>query len=132
MHNSFFSAPKSGFSQDECQRLLSILKDRFESDMSGHAGLEWTKVQVKLESNSGKLWFLIEIEKTGGQPGATGYDKAAGEFVFVDCSPETPKGRRNVCYDGEGTGETGKALGAPCRQRSGYGSRKGIELLDDE
>ncbi len=81
------------------EELLSELKTRFEKNMDRHKGLEWAKVQAKLESDTAKLWSLSEMERTGGEPDVVGYDKATGEFIFCDCSPESPKGRRSLCYD---------------------------------
>jgi hypothetical protein len=81
--------------------LLKTLKARFEAHMHRHAGLEWTVVQAKAESNSAKLWSLSEMEQSGGEPDVTGIDKTTGECIFVDCSAQSPKGRRSVCYDRE-------------------------------
>lgn len=83
------------------EELLSALKARFEKNMSRHQGLEWAKVQAKLEANPEKLWSLNEMERTGGEPDVVGFDKKAGEYIFYDCSAESPKGRRSVCYDRE-------------------------------
>jgi hypothetical protein len=82
--------------------LLGILKTRFEENMSRHKGLAWAKVQARLEANGDKLWSLNEMESTGGQPDVVGFDKKTGEFIFFDCSPETPKGRTSTCYDRAG------------------------------
>lgn len=79
--------------------LLSELKDRFEKNMHRHKGLEWIKVQSRLEADPEKLWSLSEMERTGGEPDVVGYDKSSGEYIFFDCSPESPKGRRSLCYD---------------------------------
>jgi hypothetical protein len=83
------------------EELLRVLKARFEKNMNRHKGLEWAKVQAKLEGNTEKLWSLNEMERTGGEPDVVGYDKKTGEYIFCDCSAESPKGRRNVCYDRE-------------------------------
>jgi hypothetical protein len=83
------------------EALLSTLKARFEKNMHRHKGLDWAKVQAKLEDNPEKLWSLNEMEDTGGEPDVVGYDKKTGAFIFYDCSAETPKGRRNLCYDRE-------------------------------
>ena len=83
----------------EREELLGALKTRFEKHMDRHKGLEWSKVQAKLETNHEKLWSLNEMEKTGGEPDVVGHDKKTGEYVFYDCSAESPKGRRSVCYD---------------------------------
>jgi Protein of unknown function (DUF4256) len=79
--------------------LLVTLQERFESNMNRHKNVDWAKVQAKLEASPAKLWSLSEMEKTGGEPDVVGYDKKSGEYTFVDCSAETPKGRRSLCYD---------------------------------
>jgi len=79
--------------------LINILKNRFEKNMDRHKGLEWAQVQAKLESSPGKLWSLNEMEATGGDPDVVGFDKQTGEYIFYDCSDESPKGRRSFCYD---------------------------------
>lgn len=79
--------------------LLNELKGRFEENMTRHKGLEWATVQAKLEADPAKLWSLSEMERTGGEPDVVGFDKKSGEFIFFDCSPESPKGRRSFCYD---------------------------------
>ena len=81
------------------EELLGELKTRFEKNMDRHEGLEWTKVLAKLDADPAKLWSLSEMERTGGEPDVVGFDKATGEFIFYDCSPESPKGRRSLCYD---------------------------------
>jgi hypothetical protein len=83
------------------EELIRALKARFEKDMNRHKGLKWDEVQAKLETNTEKLWSLNEMERTGGEPDVVGYDKKTGEYVFYDCSAESPEGRRNVCYDRE-------------------------------
>src|SRR4026208_1010612 len=83
------------------EELLRTLKARFEKNMNRHKGLEWAGVQAKLEANAEKLWSLNEMENTGGEPDVVGHDKKTGEYVFYDCSAESPKGRRSVCYDRE-------------------------------
>jgi hypothetical protein len=88
-------------SPEQHEELLSALKARFERNMHRHKGLEWAKVQTKLEANPEKLWSLDEMEKTGGEPDVVGHDKRTGEYVFYDCSAESPKGRRSLCYDRE-------------------------------
>jgi len=90
---------KKKLSQEERETLLSILKARFEKGMSRHKGLEWAKVVAKLKANNDSLWSLNEMERTGGEPDVVGYDKKTGEYIFFDCSAESPKGRRSVCYD---------------------------------
>src|SRR6266481_4061003 len=83
------------------EELLNTLKARFEKNMNRHKGLEWAKVHAKLQADAGKQWSLNEMETTGGEPDVVGYDKKKGEYLFYDCSAESPKGRRSLCYDGE-------------------------------
>ena len=90
---------KKDLSPKQCEELLKALKSRFEKNMNRHKGLEWAKVQAKLEANAEKLWSLHEMERTGGEPDVVGYDKKTGEYIFYDCSEESPKGRRSICYD---------------------------------
>jgi hypothetical protein len=89
-------------SSEQRKELLRTLKARFEKNMNRHKGLNWTIIQAKLEANPEKLWSLNEMERTGGEPDVAGHDKKRGEYIFYDCSAESPKGRRNVCYDREG------------------------------
>jgi hypothetical protein len=83
------------------QTLLATLKSRFENNMNRHSGMDWAKVQARLEANADKLRSLGEMEQTGGEPDVVGYDKKTGEYIFYDCAAESPKGRRSVCYDGD-------------------------------
>ncbi len=92
---------KNDSSPEQREDLLGALKARFEKNMNRHKGLEWAKVQAKLEVNAEKLWSLNEMERTGGEPDVVGHDKKTGEYIFYDCSAESPKGRRSVCYDRE-------------------------------
>src|SRR5690349_6619329 len=84
------------------EELLTALQARFETNMNRHKGLTWAKVQARLEANGDKLWSLNEMERTGGEPDVVGHDKQTGEYVFYDCSAESPKGRASLCYDREG------------------------------
>jgi hypothetical protein len=93
---------KKELSPKQREELLRALKARFEKNMIRHKGLEWSKIQAKLEANAEKLWSLNEMEKTGGEPDVVGHDKKTGEYIFYDCSPESPEGRRSICYDREG------------------------------
>jgi hypothetical protein len=93
---------KKELSPKQREELLRALKDRFEKNLNRHKGLEWAKVQAKLEANAENLWSLNEMESTGGEPDVVGQDKKSGEYIFFDCSAETPKGRVSVCYDREG------------------------------
>src|SRR6478609_11589532 len=88
-------------SPEQCEELLGILKARFEKNMNRHEGLVWDKVQTKLEANPEKLWSLNEMETTGGEPDVVGYDDKTNEYIFFDCSVESPAGRRSYCYDRE-------------------------------
>src|SRR5213078_1610882 len=92
---------KKDLSPKQREELLRALKARFEKNMNRHKGLEWDKVQAKLEANGEKLWSLNEMERTGGEPDVVGHDKKTGEYVFYDCAAESPKGRTSVCYDRE-------------------------------
>jgi hypothetical protein len=92
---------KKKLSAEQSKDLLKLLKARFEKNAKRHKGLEWNKVEAKLEANADKLWSLNEMETTGGEPDVVGFDKKTGEFIFVDCSAESPKGRRSLCYDPE-------------------------------
>ena len=110
--------------------LLRALKARFEKNMNRHKGLEWGRVQAKLEANTEKLWSLNEMERTGGEPDVVGHDKKTGEYIFCDCSAESPKGRRSVCYDREGQ-EARKAF-KPEDNAIDMAAAMGIELLTEE
>ncbi|MCR2823565.1 DUF4256 domain-containing protein [Lederbergia panacisoli] len=90
---------KRKLSPEQHEEILRILKARFDKNMNRHKGLEWAKVEAKLETNTEKLWSLYEMERTGGEPDVIVHDKEADEYIFYDCSAESPKGRRNVCYD---------------------------------
>src|SRR6266436_2626185 len=90
---------KKELSPEQREELLRALKARFEKNMNRHKGLEWAKVKAKLEANAEKLWSLNEMERTGGEPDVVGHDKTTGEYIFFDCSAESPKGRRSLCYD---------------------------------
>jgi hypothetical protein len=90
---------KKKLSPKERENLLTTLRTRFEKNMTRHKGVEWTKVQARLEANPEKLWSLSEMESSGGEPDVVAHDKKAGEFIFYDCGAESPKGRRSVCYD---------------------------------
>src|SRR5438034_9908516 len=92
---------KKDLSPEQREELLRALRARFEKNMNRHKGLEWAKVQAKLEVNTEKLWSLNEMERTGGEPDVVGHDKKTSEYIFYDCSAESPKGRRSVCYDRE-------------------------------
>lgn len=112
------------------EELLRTLKARFEKHMHRHAGLEWVKVQAKLESNIEKLWSLSEMERTGGEPDVVGYDGKTNEYSFFDCSAESPQGRRSLCYDGAAL-ESRKAF-KPKNTAMDMAAAMGIELLTEE
>jgi hypothetical protein len=126
------TAIKKELSSEQRKELLRTLKARFEKNMGRHKGLEWAKVQAKLEANTEKLWSLSEMERTGGEPDVIGHDKETGEYIFCDCSAETPKGRRNVCYDREGQGEREKRGVYPEGNVIDMAAAMGIELLSEE
>ncbi len=121
---------KKQLSPKQREALLAALKARFEKDLNRHKGLEWAKVQAKLEANAEKLWSLNEMEATGGEPDVVGQDKESGEYVFYDCSAETPKGRTSVCYDREGL-ESRKEH-RPKTTAMDMAAAMGIELLTEE
>ena len=121
---------KKELSPKEREELLKALKARFEQNMNRHKGLEWAKVQAKLETNAEKLRSLSEMEKTGGEPDVVGHDKKTGEYHFFDCSPETPKGRVSVCYDREGL-ESRKEH-KPKTTAIDMATAMGVELLTEE
>jgi len=119
---------KKELSPEQREELLRALKARFEKNMNRHKGLEWAKVQAKLEANTEKLWSLNEMERTGGEPDVVGHDKKTGEYIFYDCSAESPKGRRKVCYDREAA----EKREAPGGNVIDMAAAMGIELLTEE
>lgn len=121
---------KKALSKEQQEKLLRILKSRFEKHMNRHKDIEWAKVQVKLEANAGKLWSLNEMEETGGEPDVVVYDEKADKYIFYDCSAESPKGRRSVCYDGEAL-ESRKTY-KPENSALDMAAAMGIELLTEE
>src|SRR6266568_4634751 len=122
--------PSLALSKKQREELLSALQARFEKNMDRHKGLEWAKVQAKLEANAEKLWSLHEMERTGGEPDVVGHDKKTGEYIFYDCSAESPKGRRSVCYDREAL-ESRKEH-KPEDNAIDVAAAMGIELLTEE
>jgi hypothetical protein len=120
---------KKELSPKQRAELLGALKVRFESNVNRHKDLDWAKVQARLEAGPEKLWSLAEMERTGGEPDVVGQDKKSGEFVFVDCSSETPKGRVSVCYDREGL-ESRKEH-KPKTTAMDMAAAMGIELLTE-
>jgi uncharacterized protein DUF4256 len=122
--------PKKLLSPKQREELLSALKTRFEKNMNRHKGLEWAKVQAKLESNTEKLWSLNEMERTGGEPDVVGHDKRTGEYIFYDCSAESPKGRRSLCYDREAL--QSRKEHKPENNAIDMAEAMGVELLTEE
>src|SRR5438132_5715923 len=121
---------KKALSPEEREALLKILKSRFEKHPNRHQGLEWARVKARLEANAEKLWSINEMESTGGEPDVVGHDKKTGEYVFYDCSAESPKGRTSVCYDREGL-ESRKEH-KPKNNAIDRAAAMGIELLTEE
>lgn len=115
---------------NDCHALIRVLRDRFDNNLSRHKGLEWAKVEARLESSPEKLQSLHEMEKTGGEPDVVGHDKKTGEYIFFDCSPETPNGRVSVCYDREGL-ESRKEH-RPKTTAMDMATAMGVELLTEE
>ena len=121
---------KKNLSPEQREELLRALKARFEKNMNRHKGFEWDKVQTKLEANPEKLWSLHEMERSDGEPDVVGHDKKTGEYIFYDCSAESPKGRRSVCYDHEAL-ESRKEH-KPEDNAIDMAAAIGIELLTEE
>ena len=121
---------KKKLSPEQREELLRALKARFEKNINRHKGLEWAKVQAKLEANTEHLWSLSEMERTGGEPDVVGFDKKTGEYVFYDCSPESPGGRRSVCYDREAL--EARKENKPKDSAIDMAAAIGIELLTEE
>ena len=124
------SSTKNDLSPEQREELLSVLKDRFEKNITRHEWLEWAKVQAKLEANAEKLWSLHEMERTGGEPDVVDYDEAKDEYIFYDCSPESPNGRRSICYDLEAL--EARKKNKPENNAVGMAADMGIELLTEE
>ncbi|HSE32461.1 MAG TPA: DUF4256 domain-containing protein [Pyrinomonadaceae bacterium] len=124
------SKTKKQLSAEQREELLTALKARFEKNMNRHKGLEWSRVQARLEANTERLWSLSEMERTGGEPDVVGHDKKTGEYVFYDCSAESPKGRRSVCYDREAL-ESRKEH-KPGNSVIDMAAAMGVELLTEE
>ncbi len=117
-------------SKKQRKELLRTLKARFEKNMNRHKGLEWEKVQAKLEANTEKLWSLNEMERTGGEPDVVGHDKKTDEYIFYDCSAESPKGRRSLCYDREAL--ESRKENKPKNSALDMAAAIGIELLTED
>lgn len=121
---------KTKLSPEQSGELLATLKARFEKNKNRHMGLEWIRIQAKLEAGAEKLWSLNEMERTGGEPDVAGYDEKTGEYIFYDCSAESPKGRRSLCYDREAL-ESRKEY-KPENSAVNMAEAMGIELLTEE
>lgn len=121
---------KKELSPEQREELLKSLKDRFEKNTDRHKGVEWAKVLAKLDANTEKLWSLNEMVKTGGEPDIVGYEKKRAEYIFYDCSAESPEGRRNVCYDSEAK-EARKEF-KPKDTAMDMAAAMGIEILTEE
>jgi hypothetical protein len=121
---------KTELSPEQREQLLSALKARFEKNMNRHEGLEWAQVQAKLKVNTEKLWSLGEMERTGGEPDIIGQDSKTGEYIFCDCSAESPQGRRSVCYDREAL--ESRKENKPADNAIDMAAAMGIELLTAE
>ena len=115
---------------EQREELLRALKARFEKNMNRHKGLEWAKVQAKLEAHTERLWSLNEMERTGGEPDVVGYDKNTGEYIFYDCSAESPNGRRSLCYDREAFDS--RKENKPKDNAVDMAAAMGIEVLSEE
>jgi len=121
---------KKELSPEQREDILNTLEARFEKNMNRHKGLEWAKVQAKLDANLEKLWSLDEMETTGGEPDIVGHDAQTGEYIFYDCSAESPKGRRSICYDHEAL--ESRKENKPKNNAIDMAAAMGIELLTEE
>jgi hypothetical protein len=121
---------KKELSAKQSQELLKVLQARFEKNMNRHKGLAWAEVQAKLDTNPEKLWSLSEMERTGGEPDVVSHNKKTGEYIFYDCSPESPKDRRSLCYDREALDS--RKENKPKNNATDMASAIGIELLTEE
>lgn len=117
-------------SAEQREEILGILRDRFEKNMARHKGLEWARVQAKLEEKTEKLWSLFEMERTGGEPDVVDYDEKKNEYIYYDCSAESPKGRRSICYDREALESRKKHK--PENNAIDMAADMGIEILTEE
>jgi len=121
---------KKKLSSQQCDELLKILKSRFEKNTNRHKGLEWSKVQARLDAHPEKLWSLDDMEATGGEPDVVGLDKKTGEYIFYDCSPESPNGRRSLCYDQQALNS--RKENKPKDSAVNMATEMGIEILTEE
>ena len=121
---------KKKLSSQQSDELLKILKTRFEKNMNRHKGIEWSTVQARLEANPDKLWILDDMETTGGEPDVVGQDKETGEYIFYDCSPESPKERRSFCYDREALNS--RKEHKPKNSAIDMATEMGVEILTEQ
>ena len=121
---------KKALTPEEQNELIAVLKTRFEKNKKRHQGLEWSSIQARLEANAEKLWTLQEMERTGGEPDVVGYQAETGEYLFYDCSAESPKGRRSVCYDREA--QESRKEHAPENNAMDMAAAMGIAMLTEE
>lgn len=121
---------KKKLSESQSETLIGILRTRFEKNANRHKGMKWTDIQAKLEANPEKLWSLDEMEETGGEPDVVGFDKKTGEYIFYDCAPESPKGRRSICFDPQAL-ESRKEH-KPKDSAIAMANAMGIEILTEE
>jgi hypothetical protein len=121
---------KKKLTSEQRKQLLNLLEVRFEKNMNRHKGLEWSKVLARLESDATKMWSLHTMEETGGEPDVIGYDKKTGEYIFCDCSLESPTGRRSICYDGEAL--DARKEHKPQDNAIDMASNMGVEILTEE
>jgi hypothetical protein len=121
---------KKNLSPEQRELLLRALQSRFETNMNRHGGLEWARVRTKLEANAEKLWSLNEMERTGGEPDVVGQDEKTGEYIYYDCSAQSPSGRRSICYDREALDS--RKQHKPANNALDMAAAMGIELLTEE
>jgi hypothetical protein len=121
---------RNALSREQREELLGVVKTRFGKNMNRHEGLGWAEVKARLEANPEKLWSLYEMEKTGGEPDVVGHDKKTGEYLFFDCSPESPAGRTSVCYDREALDS--RKEHKPKNNAMDMAAAMGVELLTEE
>ena len=124
------STTKNKLSADQQESLLTILQNRFEKNTHRHKGLDWNKIQTKLEASPQKLWSLDEMERTEGEPDVIGYETKTDEYIFVDCAAESPKGRRSICYDHEALEK--RKENKPKDSAVNIAEEMGIEILTEE
>lgn len=124
------NSKKKNLAPKQEEELLKTLKVRFEKNMTRHKGIEWTKVEAKLKKSNDKLWSLNEMERTGGEPDVVGFDKRTDEYIFYDCSAESPNGRRSLCYDAEALAS--RKENKPKDSSINIASKMGMELLTEE